>query len=270
MKVAIVTGGGRGIGRAIACELAAAGWAVAVVARSRPEIAETADAIHRDGGRAIAIAADVSDAAAVRRMVAEAEEQLGVVDLLVNNAGVGGPFGPIQAVDADQWWRCLEVNLRGPLLCVQSVLPGMIERGRGRIVNVASGAGTLALPNMSAYVASKTALIRFTENLDAEVADKGIRAFSVSPGTVRTAMAEKVLDDPEAARQLPFLANTFEEGRDVSPDLCAKLVHRIAAGECDGLSGCFLHVEDDLDALIPRAEEIRRKQQYRLRLNKLS
>src|SRR4029079_9248415 len=135
---------------------------------------------------AISVTVDVTDPGAVERMVREVEESLGSVDLLVNNAGSAGPIGPTWVTDPDDWWRCLEVNLRGPMLCSRAVLPGMIARGRGRIVNVASGAGTQAIPNLSAYGVSKTALIRLTEIVAAEVASSGIVLFAIEPGTVRT------------------------------------------------------------------------------------
>ena len=140
-QVAIVTGGGRGIGSAIAQKLTKAGAAVAVVARSEDQLAETVTLIEGAGGRAIALPVDVTDQQAVERAVAETEQQLGPVDLLVNNAGVPGPPGPLWESDSGEWWWCIEVNLRGPFLCSRAVLPGMVARGRGRIITTASGFG---------------------------------------------------------------------------------------------------------------------------------
>jgi NAD(P)-dependent dehydrogenase (short-subunit alcohol dehydrogenase family) len=157
-QIAVVTGAGRGIGKVIAIGLARAGASVAVVARSGDELAGTATEITQTGGRAIAVTADVCDPTAVERMALEVEKSLGPVGLLVNNAGVPGPIGPTWETDPNDWWRCLEVNLRGPMLCSRAVLPGMVARGGGRIVNVASGAGTFAIPHLGAYVTSKTAL----------------------------------------------------------------------------------------------------------------
>src|SRR6478735_3800973 len=167
--VALVTGAGRGLGRAFAIGLAAAGMRVAVVARSSDQIGETVRLIEEAGGIAVALSADVADPPAVRRMAEETRETLGPVDLLINNAGAPGPLGPACEADPDEWWRCFETNMRGPFLCCREIVPGMIAAGRGRIINIASGAGTLGIPYMSAYVSSKAALIRFSETLAGEL-----------------------------------------------------------------------------------------------------
>jgi NAD(P)-dependent dehydrogenase (short-subunit alcohol dehydrogenase family) len=265
-QVALVTGGGRGIGRAVAGSLARAGAAVAVLARSADQLAETAEAIAAAGGRGLACPADVTDRPAVEAAVAEVERQLGPIDLLVNNAGVGGPVGPLAEADPDAWWRCLEVNLRGPLLCSRAVLPGMLGRRRGRIVNVASGAGTRAIPNLSAYVTSKAALIRLTENLAAEVRESGVRVFAIQPGTVRTAMAEAALNSEEARRWLPWFAELFEQGRDVPPQRAGRLVTFLASGRADALSGRFVAVEWDVEGLLRRADALAGTDALTLRL----
>jgi NAD(P)-dependent dehydrogenase (short-subunit alcohol dehydrogenase family) len=252
-QVAIVTGGGRGIGRAIAIGLASAGASVAVVARSEDQIAETFDQIVEAGGWAVAVPADVSDSEAVEWMVREVERALGPVTLLVNNAGLAGPIGPTWEAEPGEWWRCLEVNLRGPMLCSRAVLPGMIARGCGRIINVASGAGTLAIPHLGAYVTSKAALIRLTEVMASETADHGIKTFAIEPGTVRTAMAESVLGSEEGRRWMPWFRDVFEQGRDVQPVNAARLVTWIASGRVDALSGRFFTVADDVLGLADRA-----------------
>jgi NAD(P)-dependent dehydrogenase (short-subunit alcohol dehydrogenase family) len=252
-QVALVTGGGRGIGRAIAVGLAGAGAHVAIVARTRDQLDATVALIEQVGGCARAIPADVSDPAAVAHTLLDVEQSLGPVDLLVNNAGVAGPIGPFAGVDPEEWWRCQEVNLRGPLLYTRAVLPGMIARGRGRVVNVASGAGTQAIPNLSAYVVSKAALIRLTEIVAAEVATSGIVLFAIEPGTVRTAMAESVLQSEAGRSYLPWFPTIFAEGRDVPPERSAHLVLLLASGRADHLSGRFFMNEEDLLAQIDSA-----------------
>jgi NAD(P)-dependent dehydrogenase (short-subunit alcohol dehydrogenase family) len=190
------------------------------------------------------------------------------VDLLVNNAGAGGPIGPLAQTDPDDWWRCLEVNLRGPLLCARAVLPGMLARRRGRIVNVASGAGAQAIPYLSAYVVGKTALIRLTENLAAEVQGQGVSVFAIQPGTVRTAMAEAALTSEAGRRWMPWFREVFERGLDVPPGHAARLVLWLASGQADALSGHFFDVGDDVAGLAARAEEVRRKGVGLLRLRR--
>src|SRR2546427_10585418 len=134
-KVALVAGAGRGLGRAFAIGLAGAGARVAAVARSTDQIAETVTLIEAGGGTAIALRADVSDPAAVRRMADEARARLGPIDLLINNAGSGGPFGPTWQADPVEWWRCFEINMRGPFLCCREIVPQMVAAGQGRIIN---------------------------------------------------------------------------------------------------------------------------------------
>ncbi len=245
-QVAIVTGGGRGIGQSIALGLAIAGASVAIVARTEAEVAEVAGQIGQAAGRSVAIPADVSVPGDVDRMVGEAERTLGPIDLLVNNAGLVGPIGPTWEIDPGEWWRCVEVNLRGPMLCTRAVLPGMVARRRGRIVNVASGAGTRAIPYLGAYVTSKAALIRFTEVLAAEVAGKGVSVFSIQPGTVRTAMAESAMASGAMSRWIPWLQDVFDRGEDVPPDHAARLVLLLCSGRADSLSGRFLTIDDDV------------------------
>jgi NAD(P)-dependent dehydrogenase (short-subunit alcohol dehydrogenase family) len=252
-QVAIVTGGGRGIGKAIAVGVARAGTSVAVVGRSADQLAATVTEITQIGSSAIAVTTDVSDPVAVERMVQEVERSLGPVDLLVNNAGLAGPIGPSWETDPDEWWRCLEVNLRGPMLCSRFVLPGMIARGGGRIVNVASGAGTFALPYLGAYVTSKTALIRLTEIIALETGQHGVKVFAIEPGTVRTAMAEDASESEQGKRWLPWLGETFKRGEDVPPVQAADLVVLLASGRADALSGRFFTIDDDVLGLVERA-----------------
>jgi NAD(P)-dependent dehydrogenase (short-subunit alcohol dehydrogenase family) len=265
-QVALVTGGGRGIGRAIAKALAGAGSAVAVLARSRQQLAETVEEITAAGGRAIACPADVTDWAAVEAAVAMVEDRLGPVGVLVNSAGAGGPVGPLADVNPDDWWRCVEVNLRGPLLCSRAVLPAMLTRRQGRIINIASGAGTRAIAHLSAYVTAKAALIRLTENLHAEVYGLGVRVFAVQPGTVRTAMAESVLNSEEARQWIPWFADVFTRGQDVPPELAGRLVTLLASGQADALSGRFIAVEWDIDELLRNAAGLANTDALTLRL----
>ncbi|HZU76583.1 MAG TPA: SDR family oxidoreductase [Dehalococcoidia bacterium] len=251
-QVAIVTGGGRGIGRAVAEALAQAGAAVAVAARSEAELTATVDALPAGGGRAIAVPTDVRDAQAVRRLVQETEARLGPVTLLVNNAGAPGPVGNDWEVDAEQWWECQEVIVRGAFLCSQAVVPGMIARG-GRIVNMASVTGTRAYPPIMATSVAKTALLRMTEGLAQTAGPHGVRAFAVHPGVVKTEL---------------LLSYNFglPESVYTPPERVAELCVRLASGRYDALSGRYLTVEDDLDGLLARSEELKQQELGLLRI----
>lgn len=263
-QVALVTGGGRGIGRAIAIALSAAGAAVAVCARSADQLGQTVRQIEDRGGRALAIPTDVGDGRAVGRTVEQVERQLGPIDLLVNNAGVAGPMGPLAQTDPDAWWRTLEINLRGPLYCSHAVLPGMIRRGQGRIVNIASDAGFQAFPMVSSYSVSKAALYRFTENLAAETADQGIRVFAIYPGLVYTDLVETGLHCGVPSVEGLF-RRLLDEGDNLPPERAGEMVVFLASGQADALSGRFLGARDDERALVARAEEIRARDLYMLR-----
>jgi NAD(P)-dependent dehydrogenase (short-subunit alcohol dehydrogenase family) len=268
-QVALVTGAGRGLGRAFALALAARGAAVALVARSAAELAETARLIAGAGGRALAEAADVADPDAVAAACARVERELGGVDLLVNNAAMATPIGPIAEVDPLQWWRCLEVNLKGPLLTARAVLPGMIARRRGRIVNVASMVATTAVAHLSAYSTSKAALLRLTETLAAEVRPQGVKVFSMEPGTVRTAMSEEVLGSVEGQRWVPWFRSLFDRGMDVPPEQAALVLARIAAGHADALTGRLIVLTDPIERMVAEADQVMRGDLYTLRLKRL-
>ncbi len=267
-QVAVVTGAGRGLGRAFAQALAAAGASVGLIARSVDELAETAALIHGAGGQARAAAADVADAGAVRQSFASIEEAFGAVDVLVNNAGIGGPIGPLGHTDTEDWWRVMEVNLRGPMVCSAALVGGMMDRGRGRIINIASS--PIPIPHFSAYSTSKTALIRFTECLAAETKARGVFAFSVVPGTIRTAMSEHSMNSPEGQKWLPWFRRIFDEGMAVPADVPARLVVRLASGEADALTGLCLSPADDLAAIQASMEEVQRDKLYSMRLRGLA
>jgi NAD(P)-dependent dehydrogenase (short-subunit alcohol dehydrogenase family) len=256
-QVALVTGAGRGIGQAIAEALAAAGAAVSLVARTEHEIQEVARGIAARGGQAIAISANVADQEAVERTVAETTHRLGPVTLLVNDAGTPGPVGPMWKADPAEWWECIEVIVRGTFLCSNAVLPGMLERGGGRIVHVASTSGVTGGGNATSV--AKTAQIRMAEGLANQVRQHGISVFAIHPGVVRTRLLLSYKLPVFEAPDYPF----------TPPERAGDLCVRLASGRYDALSGRFLKVEDDLDALLERAEEIKEQDLLVLRLKQL-
>jgi NAD(P)-dependent dehydrogenase (short-subunit alcohol dehydrogenase family) len=210
----------------------------------------------------------VTDRGAVEGMVAEIERKLGPVDLLVNNAAVAGPIGPFVGTDPDEWWRTMYVNLRGPLYCSHAVLPQMVERGHGRIVNVSSGAGFAAIPMLSSYVVSKAALYRLTEALAAETSGCGVSVFAIDPGLVRTTMSEYGASCGEPSIEKLF-RDWFDAGVDGPAERAAELVVFLASGEADPLSGRCLGVDDDLRDMVARAPEIEQLDLYAMRLRVL-
>lgn len=258
---AIVTGGGRGIGRAIAEMLAVEGATVAVLARSAEELDETVAIIERTGGHARPFVVDVTDATALT----EAVRAIGVVDILINNAGTIGPFGPLWETAPDAWWRAMDVNVRGPLLAMHAVLPGMVERRRGRIINVVTGMAPMSY--YSGYLASKTALVRLTECVALEVKPHGVTAFSMAPGTIRTAMTEHSLNSPEGQQWLPWFRRIFDEGLDLPVERPARLAVTLASGKADPLTGRYFSPYDDLDLLLANVTDIEKDHLYSLRVS---
>ena len=269
-QVALVTGGGRGLGRALAQALAAAGAGVAVVARSEDQLSETVRLIEKDGGCAVMLPADVSDQQAVQRVVACVEEQLGPIDLLVNNAAVMGPAsGPLWEVAPDEWWRTVEINLRGPFLCAWAALPGMVSRSRGRIINVTSS--IKQGPYVTAYHAAKAALTHLTDCLAVETEGYGVSVFALYPGSVRTAVTEYLADSPEVHESLrERVQEQFRDG--TMSDSLERAVKRcmfLASGRADALSGRYISVFDNEEELLRRADEIRRDDLLALRVRPL-
>jgi NAD(P)-dependent dehydrogenase (short-subunit alcohol dehydrogenase family) len=272
--VSVITGGGRGIGRVLARALADAGAAVGLIARSADELAQTVRLVTDADGTAAAACADVTDGHAVAEAIDALRRQLGPADLLVNNAGVSGPFGDVWQVDAGDWWRAVEINLRGAFLCSQAVLPGMTARGAGRIVNITSQAGVFRWPQVSAYSVSKAAVIKFTENLAAEAGRSGVRAFSVHPGLTPIGLTERALADAAPAgsaeaRMYAWVRQELAAGPGAEPALVARLVIRLATGDADRLSGCHLSVHDDLDAILACGPDVRDRYQLRLASHRL-
>jgi NAD(P)-dependent dehydrogenase (short-subunit alcohol dehydrogenase family) len=257
--VVIVTGGGGIIGGAICAAFGRAGARVAVADLAAELLTSTVAGIAQAGGHALGVTVDVTDRCAVERMVAQVERELGPIDLLVNNAGRMGGIGPLWDVDPDEWWKVWEVTVRGAMLCARAVLPAMVARRRGRIVNVSSGTVLGPIPNFSAYPASKTALTRLTEHLAADAGAYGVSVFAITPGLVDTPMMRQVVTSP-------WIGHLYQDIVCVSPEVAAARCLDLASGKADHLSGCYLQIGDDLDELVGRADEIAAEGLYRLRI----
>ncbi len=236
-QVALVTGGGRGIGERIARELADAGMRVAVTSRT----AEQVEAVARDIG-GLGLVGDVSDQATVEQWVDRVEAELDPIDFLAANAGrTPNASGPSWQQPVDDWWSTFEVNVLGVHLSCRAVIPQMLERGAGRIVITGSGASYLPGSTSSAYSASKAAVGRYGETLANELEGK-LPVFVISPGLVKTDMTSSF------GENLPW----------TPPELAPALVRVLASGRADALAGRYIHAEhDDVEDLISRSDEIR-------------
>jgi NAD(P)-dependent dehydrogenase (short-subunit alcohol dehydrogenase family) len=254
-QIAIVTGAGRGIGRTIAISLAENGMRVALWSRTLAQLEETAEAIGQVGGEAVVNAIDISDLAAVEDATASITAKFGPIDLLVNNAGVSTALGFFHEVQAAAWWREVEINFRGPTNCVHAVLPTMLDRHSGRIVNVISASSFRPRRGQTAYCASKSALEAFTEHLATETGPEGVQVFSLSPGLVHT----QILDD-SLVRGIPEMVErirtNLDNGRDISPQRAADVILAIARGEADVFAGRFIDASEDFEAMLKRSGEI--------------
>ena len=255
-KVGIVTGAGRGIGRAIARKLAAEGMQTALLARTEEELHETADLIAGDGGdgKAMVLAADVTDFAGLQRAVELVLSAWDRVDLLVNNAGVLNAIGPLWETEPEDWRNDVDVNVYGVYAACRAVLPVMLERGAGRIVNMAGGGAGGPFPFVSAYAAGKSAVTRLTENLAVELdaLERPVRVFALTPGFIRTEMTEQFERTDAGRRWMDFMVERFEKGDDTSPEHAAAVVAAVAAGELDAFHGRFLNAPQDA----PRLREL--------------
>ena len=257
-QTALVTGAGRGFGKAIALRLAAEGAAVALVSRSRGQLDAVAAQIRAAGGKAEVAPADVTDRAAVNAAVNAAEAALGPISLLVNNAGVPGPFGPLWEIDPDRWWAAQAVHIKAPVLFLRAVLPGMLERKAGRVILVSALAARMAAAYMSAYCTGKIAQSRLAEEVALEAKDFGVCAFAIDPGFVFTGIAEETMNDPDAQKWLPFMVERLtavsqQSGADGDLARCAQRCVDLASGRYDGLSGRYMELADDLDAMLAGA-----------------
>ncbi len=241
--VALITGGSRGLGRACATSLTRTGWQVAVTARDAGALRQ----VVADGDAALALPGDATDAGAVRAAVEQTVAELGPIDLLLANAGAFSAGGRLWEGDVEQWWRDVEVNLRGPALLLHAALPAMVARGSGRVVVLGSGFGANPTPGASAYASSKAAVARLVDSVAGELDGTGVTLLAVSPGMVRTDMTHGF---PEGFLQLrPDLREPADDAWTDESALLG-LLQRVVAGELDALHGRLVRATADLPAAL--------------------
>ena len=267
-QIAVITGSGRGIGRAIALAYAREGAKLALAARSETELQETVSAVSELGAEAIAVRTDVTSQEDTERLAHRVVERFGRIDVLVNNAGNSGPVGPLHVNDIADWVNTINVNLTGTFLVCRAVIPVMLERSGGKIINLSGAGATNAWSNMSAYCSSKAAVVRLTEVLAQELDGKGITVNALGPGSVHTSMWDKMTEEAAQAGAdlIHQLGLRVTSGGGASIDECAELAVGLASDESGPLTGRLISAAtDDFRGLPPRIEEIMAGDAYTLR-----
>jgi len=267
-KVAIVTGAGTAIGRELAKEFARNGAKVACCGRTRETLEETVNMIKSSGGQAVAIPTDVTDQAQVHSMVRETVNCLGPIDILFNNAGRFNSVGAVWNAEPDNWWQDVTVNLFGSFLCCREVLPHMMEKNSGIIINMDGGGGSTG-PNLggSAYGCSKAALLRFSEGLARELEKEGkkVMVFCMNPGFVTSEMTRNLLRTPEGEKWQAFVRELMQSPDRKEPDACAKATMQLLKIACPELNGRTFTVDTDFDKVKKERAAIKQKNLYVLR-----
>src|SRR5579864_5683083 len=249
-KVAVVTGGGRGIGRAIARRFAAEGAAVLVTARTESEIRAVVAEIAAQGGRAASVVADVARESDCARIIAAAEQQLGPIGILVNNAGGYGPVKPVEEIALDEWDRVIATHLRAAFLLMRLVLPGMYARGSGAVVNISSLSAKSAFAWGSPYAAAKAGMLGLTRVAAAEAARRGVRVNAICPGPVTETKMSKDLGNVLAVRlnvspeiQLRQFLEGILQGRGQTANEVAAAAAFLASDQASAITGQSLNVD---------------------------
>jgi len=233
-KVAVVTGGARGIGKAVSLLFAKEGAKLSIISRTEPQLESVKKEIEFSGGEVFVFRGDISEGDTVKKFAAGTIKKFGSIDILINNAGILGPVGPLFENDTDEWIKAVEINLIGTFLMAREVLPRMIKNKRGKIVNFSGGGAVSPRPNFTAYGSSKAAIVRLTETLAEELKDYNIQVNAIAPGLVKTKIVEQMLEKKEKMSEKEL--ELIKKGG-VSPLLASSLALFLSCGDSDGLTG---------------------------------
>ena len=267
-QVAVITGAGRGIGRAIALAYAREGAKLALAARSESELQEAVSAVSELNAEAIALPTDVTSPEETELLAGKVVDHFGRIDVLVNNAGISGPVGPLQGNDIADWVNTINVNLTGTFLVCRAIIPVMLNQSAGKIINLSGAGATNAWSNMSAYCSSKAAVVRLTEVLAQELDGRGITVNALGPGSVHTSMWDRMTEQAADAGAdfIHQLGLRVTSGGGASIDECAELAVWLASDESEALTGRLISAAtDDFRVLPPRIAEIMAGDAYTLR-----
>jgi NAD(P)-dependent dehydrogenase (short-subunit alcohol dehydrogenase family) len=267
--VAVVTGAARGIGKAVAEAYAAHGARVALVDVLEGQLRETAREISHTVGAVLPVVTDITVPAEVEAMAEKVEDDLGPVDVLVNNAGTFSVIGPVWEVDPDRWFRDVRVNLFGSFLCSRAIVRRMVQRQRGYVINIVSSGGVGdPHPYSTSYATSKTGLMRLTEGLAKEAEPHGIKVFALAPPAILTQMTRFIMEDPGGRRWRPGFGKALREGRGHPPELVADMAVKLVSGRADALTGRYFLATSDFDELVEQTEAILRDDLLTLRIRR--
>jgi NAD(P)-dependent dehydrogenase (short-subunit alcohol dehydrogenase family) len=267
-RVALITGAGRGIGRAIALAYAQEGASLALAARTRRDLEQTAREAQGLGAMTCIVPVDIADPAQVEDLVCQTVARFGTIDILVNNAGMTGPVGPLQATDVAAWIQTIQVNLIGTYLCCRAVLPVMQRQNRGKIINLSGAGATSAWRHLSAYGTSKVAVVRLTETLALELAGSNIQVNALGPGSIHTPLWEDLRDKAQAAGDAPLyaLGQRVTSGGGASLERATALAVFLASEASGALSGRLISaVTDDIPNLPAQIQRIMASDAFTLR-----
>ena len=245
-KTAIITGAGRGLGQQVACAFAREGASVVLCARTETELSEAASDIRRAGHSCLAVQADIGNPRDAGKLVQAALDAYGKIDILVNNAAIQGPIGPLAESDEVEWTKAIQINLLGTYYCTRRVLPHMIAARKGKIINLSGGGATAARPNFSAYAASKAAIVRLTETLAEEVAPFDIQVNAIAPGVLSTQMLREVVAAGNRAGTKEM--EGAQSGQNLGADSFAKaaaLAVFLGSDASGGLTGRLVSAQHD-------------------------